>query len=365
MPLSSLRPKPTIAKAATRPKPKRLAVALCSLANPNYPPTDVFTSDAQVKAEVIRLATLDSTPRVDTDAVPPNCHTHFIVLPGNPGVINYYRPFISRLRERLPAELRPVCHVHALGLPGHDLSELNGARVFGIADHESHCLSYLRSPHVNPPLHHANAVFVGHSYGSHLALRILERLTAEEARNASLVMLMPAVWEMARCAGMWTRWVLRDRLGVVSSALSLVTMLAPAVVRDAAVRATAHGASVADVGRRLMDGRRGSVFANVGALGRDEMAEIRAPVRRARGVARVRGRAALLWAEGDKWCPEEARRAVVEAFGGEIEVMRAGEGVTHAFVMADDEVERVVDMVVRWVTKALAADRAGKRNGTD
>ncbi len=98
-------------------------------------PVQVFESDAGVRGDVIRInpggerplvvpvsfrppvtsTTQDESPAAN--GAQKNPDTHLILLPGNPGVIEYYRQFLLMTCSRLPQDVRASVAVHALGLP--------------------------------------------------------------------------------------------------------------------------------------------------------------------------------------------------------------------------------------------------------
>lgn len=318
----------------------------------DYPPTQIFTSDIGTQGEVLQLESTTTQPTEQCSSTP--SHTHIIVLPGNPGVIEYYRRFVRMLWQRLPPHLKCSCHIHALGLPGHDLRELNGGRQFGISDHIDYCISYLRSKTVSPSLAKSKLLFVGHSYGSFLALNVTERLNLKESYDSLLVMLMPALWKMGYCCGPLIRFILSDWLGLFSWILWFFTATVPPLIRDATLRAVIDDKEARGISRILIDGRRRYLYANIGALGRDEKIQITDP-RRLSSIASLTGRSLLVYVNEDKWCPPPGRQAIVDVFKGFVDVANPGDTVEHAFVLSHQQIARVVDIILPWVLERLSS----------
>lgn len=314
-----------------------------------FPPVEVFVSESGVQGEVMRLSFGTNEASSGTDSRKQDLQTHIVFLPGNPGVIEYYRPLIQSLWQRLFIQQQQCHHFHALGLPGHDLRQLNEDKRFIISDHSKYCLSYLRSKIFSPPLSGSKIVFVGHSYGSYLALKIIEELSDEETSNIHLAMLMPCVWEMGRCAGIWTRMILTDVFQISTWTASLLTAMTPPFIRDVFISLVKHDPDMATISRQLVDGNRRALYSNITSLGRDEVSNIHSP-QSLRGIKRLSAPSLLVWATNDKWCPPCAKQEILKVFGElQVEVKRADVSITHAFVLNRDETDVVVDMILEWL----------------
>lgn len=352
MPPRNLPPRRTIVKPPLRHNTAHRQTSHSLILDEVYPPTEVFVSESGVHGEVMRISMSQTTTQIPSKVQ--SGDTHVLLLPGNPGIIEYYRPFLRKLWQKLSPDLQKVCHFHALGLPGHDLRELNGDREFVISDHVGFCRSYLQSKMLLAESEEHNLVMVGHSYGSHLALTVMETLAEEEVCQVSLVMLMPALWEIAYCAGLLTRLALADWRGLLSWLTWMVTNVTPPIMRDALLSSIGHDRESECISRKLVDGRRRSVFENITSLGRDELVNIRNPYHMI--TSKSIQSALLVYVDDDKWCPPQARSIIMDAFSGRIEVKKGGSGVTHAFVLNTFETLRVVDEVAPWLSDRIRSN---------
>ncbi|CAN8064022.1 unnamed protein product [Agarophyton chilense] len=292
------------------------------------PPCDVFQSATGVCAEVLRILP-------HSRAQP---HTHLLLAPGNPGVIEYYRPFLRNLHARLPTDVHNHTSFHALGLPGHDIRHLNGQSTFTIDDHISFYLNYVR--HISQP--GDSFVLVGHSYGSFLLLRLMDKLGAHFSANAHFVMLMPCIWHMRRCAGPLLRLLARDTFGLTTNTAWLATAFLPPIFRDTLLQRAQHDPTVLQLSRTVFDGQRKTLYANVTTLARDEMKRI-TDLQSTHSTHSL-----LVWVDQDQWCPAEAKQRISEHFSGRLEVEKL-DHVSHAFVLKGYETNRVVRAVAPWV----------------
>lgn len=347
---SKLTPRRVIAKPSHRHTSSSLSLAKPTLSLPTHPPTEVFTSDTGVRGEVLRLGHRSfpvTPPLSDTRS-----HTHVILLPGNPGVIEYYRPLLRSVFHRLPQDVKDRSTLHALGLPGHDVRVLNGTRQFVIADHVRYCTSYLHSEELSPNLLNSNIIFVGHSYGSFLAMKLLESLGSDIAKRTSFIMLMPALHQMGQCAGALARLLLADTWYTTTWTAWGLSAFAPPVLKDAAVQVLGHDASVVDVTKALLDGTRRGLYLNICSLARDEVNNILEPseLKHAKTIAK---RSLFLYADNDQWCTSLGRERIQDAFGDELQTQWAGEGVKHAFVLSKVETEKLARDIAPWISEKV------------
>lgn len=329
----------TFAMARTKIPPRRVihkprsTLRTASLSVQRAPQCDIFTSPTSVRAEVLRI--------VPSEKATP--HTHIVLAPGNPGVIEYYRPLLHKLHTRLPHDIRNHVSLHALGLPGHDLRQLNGDTQFVIQDHVAYYVHYLREM---THLQH-NFIFIGHSYGAFLSLRVLHSLGDKLARNANLVMLMPCIWQMAYCAGPFLRLLIQDNWALTSWGAWLATAFLPPMFREALLKRTQHSHSVLDVTRAVIDGRRRALYSNVTSLARDEMKRITNVQ-----AHRLPQRSLMLYVENDRWCPERAKRHIRRHFEERLEIQHL-QKVSHSFVLSDFETDRLVRAIAPWIAERI------------
>jgi pimeloyl-ACP methyl ester carboxylesterase len=317
-------------------------------------PTHVYTSSTGVRAEVLRLAPPHAVGVSAVDSV----HTHVVMLPGNPGLIEFYRRYMHEIVQRLPLDVRKATTVHGLGLPGHDVRELNGRNKYLIEDHVAYIRDYLASAQVSPPIvglpeskETTRIIFMGHSYGSYLAMRVLAE-ESQVASHAHLVMLMPAVVELASCMPVTVRMFTNATVErMMVPFVSGVSRVLPSAALQRLTAAARFEAGAEAVLARMMDGRRAELYRNCLGLARDEADNIRAPKP---GVLMGEGdRAFLYWTDNDAWCTECSVSVIREAFGEGLTVQKAGEAeklkVDHAFCTNSAQTDAVAAAVVGWI----------------
>ncbi|GAB0490527.1 hypothetical protein MMPV_001764 [Pyropia vietnamensis] len=289
---------------------------------------------------------------------------HVVFLPGNPGVIGFYTPFLRRLAAGIAAKPWLVSggvEFHGLGLLGHDGESssdgggLNDGHVFGLADQVLGVVDYLCT-HVLataggsnggdssaslPPSPPAGTdplpqiILMGHSFGAFLALTALRHAPPGLLSRAHAHLLMPAVHQVGACTPPLTLPLASPLLRPFTAAVASGVAAALPARLVARFIATYNPETAAVVeGIRLGGGAR-SLASNVLGLVWDEAAIIRDV--RADGVTAAlaaSGRLRVLAVAGDRWCGEEAVARLRAAWGVPVTTVP---GVQHAFVVARGE----------------------------
>lgn len=286
------------------------------------------------------------------------CHTHIVVLPGNPGVIEFYRRWLLELANRLPHDVRQRVTVHGLGLPGHDLRCLNGSRTFGIEDHRRYVESYLSSTNVLPSAATSQVVFVGHSYGAHLILRLLSE-KPHLIKRSHLIMLMPAVHQMSACMPSFIHFITNQSVAnILVPVVSALTSISPSSWRKSLVQSLLYDACSESVLFQMTAAhKRQQLFHNCVALANDEKKSILHPRQQAASALLGPSRSFLLWTDNDCWCTEENVDAIRSAFGNlTVKLIGFESPVKHAFMLHSTEMQRVASVVASWLLEILRQD---------
>lgn len=283
-------------------------------------PLDTYRSGDGVKGEVIRLGVSQA-------------NTHLVYLPGNPGLIAFYREHLKRVVARLPHDVNVA--VHALGLPGHDMSGLNGDATYDIDAHIAYVHSYIED---NIPK--TNLVLAAHSYGAHLALAVSQQLLSQY--HCTFMLLMPCVRDMARCAGALTRTLLTDPFRTISATAWIAAQLLPSRALNLLLSRTQYPSAIQTLTRYLHVNSRAALYRNICTLAQDEMKRI-TDVPTSPDLPRAH----VLWAPDDKWCTTDTIAALENAFGDRIISEKID--VDHAFVLNHHHSEKVAATVASWL----------------
>ncbi|KAF9597671.1 hypothetical protein IFM89_020551 [Coptis chinensis] len=93
---------------------------------------------------------------------------HVLVIPGNPGVVSFYKEFVERVYEMLEG----CASVTAIGHIGHTRKNWECRRLFSLQDQIDHKVDYIKHEFQNTEI---PLLLVGHSIGSYISLEVLRR----------------------------------------------------------------------------------------------------------------------------------------------------------------------------------------------
>ncbi|ONK77496.1 uncharacterized protein A4U43_C02F7180 [Asparagus officinalis] len=117
--------------------------------------------------ERICLVSCFSTELLEIHSEEPRMHIVFV--PGNPGVISFYKDFVESLYELLDgnASITAICHI------AHTRKDWERGRMFSLQDQINHKVDFIKQElQTNgPPL-----ILVGHSIGSYICIEVFKRL---------------------------------------------------------------------------------------------------------------------------------------------------------------------------------------------
>uniref|UniRef100_UPI00358F27B9 lipid droplet-associated hydrolase isoform X1 n=1 Tax=Myxine glutinosa TaxID=7769 RepID=UPI00358F27B9 len=129
-------------------------------------------------------------------AVPSALSTLFLIIPGNPGVVQYYRPFLTALYQAFKGRYP----VWAIGHAGHcdpprGMPMSDGPKkdhdIFGLEGQIDHKIAFLHEQ-VDPSV---RVVLIGHSIGCYVILEMMKR--EPRLKVAKAVLLFPTIERMS------------------------------------------------------------------------------------------------------------------------------------------------------------------------
>ncbi|KAK7208114.1 hypothetical protein BZA70DRAFT_35168 [Myxozyma melibiosi] len=314
---------------------------------------------------------------VPPDAATEECGMIFLI-PGNPGLPEYYVPFLSQAREGLPG-WRIVCVSQA----GYDTVATAGAarssdqKYYGLEQQTQHKVEVLTSLlqkysyfSTVDLVNKKQVVVVGHSIGCWMIQRMLAKLAKQQipAPITLAVLLFPTIRDLAQSSsGMALKTIssyvprLADFVSIFtfyaakylpSSALHTIIKLAMRNPPEHALHATTQlVGSPAVVWQSISLG-----IEEMGIHGeRDDMAEFfwDGPWGTLHSESSKQGRIVAYFAESDHWVADRTRAEILEAHAKRenvsFNISTAEENCKHAFCVKDSDVmaKRLVD----WVTE--------------
>ncbi|GAA5829816.1 hypothetical protein JCM11251_007892 [Rhodosporidiobolus azoricus] len=297
-----------------------------------------------------------------------------VFIPGNPGLVSYYRFFLTSLRSALPSPLRESTEMYAIGHLGHSTAPRPGggggfkpqeqASLEEQVEDKVRFLDELKGKHAGLGGEgNAKVVVLGHSIGAWIGLQVLHR---RPSLLQSLHLLFPTLSHMAQTPNgrtlspLFSSWTLRPVFYSTSALSYLPTALTSRLVG----LITGQNGAGAQTTTELVSSPS-TVLAAL-TMAKEELATVTAL-----DAHLVSSVADKLWfyyaAEGvDKWvideCVSEVEKAVegkLGRAGREKRVRRCKEGLPHAFVLDDAHSASLARKCATWITEDLAVSLPG------
>lgn len=94
---------------------------------------------------------------------------HILLIPGNPGIVSYYKDFVEALYELLEGQ----ASITAIGHISHSRKDLERGKMFSLEEQINHKIDFIEQELQNSEV---PIILVGHSIGSYISLEIFKRL---------------------------------------------------------------------------------------------------------------------------------------------------------------------------------------------
>lgn len=258
-----------------------------------------------------------ATPPAPYPAAAASSSRHLLLLfPGNPGIVHYYKEFVSCL------DVKNV-DVLVMGFAGHSLHELNNGKFFELQHQielaDRFCRTVLTA-HVKRTYRSCNVG--GHSIGGYVALHMLNRFPKLIDRG---FLLTPTICNMRQSPnGSSKDALLKAPLirAVCATAVPLMHML-PTCVKRYVINHTQKNMN--DHGRWVSEQlTRPNVTRNILMLARSEFEEV--ATLDVSMVQSVQDRLVMYFVKQDGWVPMS-----------DVDAIRVAAPLTAGFVIEDDE----------------------------
>uniref|UniRef100_A0A672YEK8 Lipid droplet-associated hydrolase n=1 Tax=Sphaeramia orbicularis TaxID=375764 RepID=A0A672YEK8_9TELE len=271
----------------------------------------------------------------------------FLIIPGNPGVVGFYKTFMQTLHSMFGYR-HPVWAVSHAGhcVPPDTMDIVDAAEkdVFGINGQIEHKLAFLRK-HVP---RETSLVLVGHSIGCYIILDMMKR--DPELKVLKAVMLFPTIERMALSPqGRVMTPVLCHMRYVAYLPLFLLSLL-PERLKSSLIKLVLGGIRSLDhtVLQPTVGLLSGDSAANAMYMGGQEMKKVleRDNVTIKKHLKKL----IFYYGATDHWCPVQYYHDIKQDFpNGDFRLCE--NGFRHAFVL--DAGREVANMVVEWISGDL------------
>ncbi|KAG0665579.1 hypothetical protein C6P46_006362 [Rhodotorula mucilaginosa] len=290
-----------------------------------------------------------------------------LMVPGNPGLVSYYREFLPSIRDALPADLKGQTVIHAIGhlehTPNATSAERRGFKPNAqptLEDQVADKVAYLDELAETYRFGEEGApklILLGHSIGAWIGLQMLkERPSLVSAVHA----LFPTFSHMAQTPNgrslspLFSSWSLRP----VFYSTSFLSYLPTGLTSRLVSLVTGQSGSGANITTELVSSPETVIAALV--MARQELAKVTALD--VDLLDQYGDRLWIYWTEkdGDGWVTEEAIQeieACLEKKWGEAgrkRRARCREGMPHAFVLDEGHTTSLARKCADWIVADLA-----------
>ncbi|KAK4055463.1 hypothetical protein OIV83_000009 [Microbotryomycetes sp. JL201] len=286
--------------------------------------------------------------------------TVVVFIPGNPGLVHYYRSFLSKIHRDLSPQLTTVYAVGHLGhSPAHEVRRWTSRGAASLDEQVQHKIDFVDKLRENLDIGlretDTKLVLVGHSIGSWISSQVLK---ARPEAVHSIVQLFPTISHMRltengqRLAPLFTKAVLPPvALGTTLLSLIPQSMLTRVVTILAGQSESPDSAKATTA----LVSSPGTVISAL-SMAADEMAQV---TDLDHDLLRTYGdRMYWYWAEGDSdhWVRDSSVKEIEQVLdeAGHPKKgrrWRCSQGMKHAFVLRDDHADKLAGYVSDWINR--------------
>uniref|UniRef100_A0A665WBM6 Lipid droplet-associated hydrolase n=1 Tax=Echeneis naucrates TaxID=173247 RepID=A0A665WBM6_ECHNA len=275
----------------------------------------------------------------------------FLIIPGNPGVVGFYRTFMQTLHSRFGYQ-HPVWAVSHAGhcVPPDSMDMVEDASspavgdVFGLNGQIEHKLAFLRK-HVP---RETSLILIGHSIGCYIILEMMKR--DPKLKILKAVMLFPTIERMAQTPQGKVMAPLLCHMRYVAYLPLFLLSLLPGRLQSSLIKLMFSGIHSLDrtVVQPTVGLLSGDCAANAMYMGSQEMKKVLE-----RDNSTIKNNLEKLifyYGSVDHWCPVQYYLDIKQDFPhGDIRLCE--HGFRHAFVL--DAGREVAKMVAEWISENL------------
>ncbi|XP_069742545.1 lipid droplet-associated hydrolase isoform X3 [Narcine bancroftii] len=308
-------------------------------------PQEEFLYCNGAATQLLKLGSLDCWLKDETNT---SSNVLFLIIPGNPGIVYYYKLFMQVLHRTLIRKypVWAISHAgHCIPPEGMEMMEdINPEDIFGLNGQIEHKLAFLRK---NVPKD-TKIVLIGHSIGCHMILEMMKQEPGLQVLKA--ILLFPTIERMAESPqGKLMTPVLCNLRYLIYMTIYFLSFL-PESVKASLVRWALQGLQLDEATvTASLNLFSVSCAANAMYMGSQEMMQV---VQRDDSTIKLfLHKLIFYYGSNDHWCPvsyyEDMKRSFPEGT-----ILLCQKGIRHAFVL-DANVE-MAQMIIEWLRTDLA-----------
>ncbi|KAM4694716.1 lipid droplet-associated hydrolase [Discoglossus pictus] len=315
----------------------------------HIPVHDEFIYCGGAATQVLKFGPWKDLQRTNGE-IPPK--VLFLIIPGNPGLVGFYRTFMHSLYNGLDQKypVWALSHAgHCAPPRGMDMSHATEDNqiedIFGLSGQIQHKLSFLKK---NVPAD-TQLVLIGHSIGCYIILEMMKQ--AKHLKVLQAVLLFPTIERMAQSpqGKVMTPFLCSLRY-IVYMPLYLLSFL-PECAKTSMVRFVMWGIKSVDEASMAaaLELFRMDCTANAMYMGSQEMVNVKD--RDNNTIKENLNKLIFYYGATDNWCPVQYYEDIRKEFP-EGNIWLCEKGIRHAFVL--DSSKEVASMTVQWLKKKLS-----------
>uniref|UniRef100_A0A803JPM0 Lipid droplet-associated hydrolase n=1 Tax=Xenopus tropicalis TaxID=8364 RepID=A0A803JPM0_XENTR len=315
-----------------------------TMSEDHFPVHDEFIYCSGGATEVLKFGPWKDLQKSNGESKP---KLLILIIPGNPGVVGFYRTFMQSLYcsldQRYP--VWAISHAGHCSPPrGMDMTQEYDQMedVFGLNGQIEHKLSFMKE-HVPADI---KLILIGHSIGCYIILEMMKR--AADLKVLQSIMLFPTIERMAQSPqGKIMTPLLCSLRYVFYMPLYLLSFL-PENLKTSLVRFVLRGIKSVDEAsvEACLNLFRMDCAANAMYMGSQEMVKVLE--RDNNTIKRNLQKLIFYYGATDNWCPVQYYEEMKKAFP-EGSILLCEKGIRHAFVL--DSSNEVATMTIDWLKK--------------
>ncbi|KAI8140156.1 hypothetical protein BJV82DRAFT_562960 [Fennellomyces sp. T-0311] len=273
--------------------------------------------------------------------------TVMLFIPGNPGLVEYYRDFLEEIHQNASPSLE-IFAVSNLGMsitPASNIRDGDTNGLFSLQeqiDHKVECFDILRRENNTPE---TEFILMGHSIGAYISVEVLKRRHTE--RITRVITLFPTLREIGLTPNgiSITKLLSYVPISLISTSASLLSCISVPILTRLVMLLTGQRGPCAHVtALRLL---HGSVVKNCLHMAKHEMETVRElddDFYNAHADKFI-----IYYSRNDKWAPPDHYDYMKKVFPEHEHLYLCEQDIPHSFILNAKDGSYMAQKVVSWL----------------
>ncbi|XP_066940316.1 lipid droplet-associated hydrolase isoform X1 [Macrobrachium rosenbergii] len=266
-----------------------------------------------------------------------------LIIPGNPGVVSYYREFMQHLYDGV----RDTHSVWAVSHAGHSHTPSlsfwpSNQHVYDLEEQVLHKMAFIMD-HVPKG---AQITLIGHSIGSYIILRLLKAMEAHSEINIEKnYLLFPTIERMKVSPNGEKLWPWLSYFRWLVIFFTVLAYILPVTVKQTILKLYFSRKEISEGSlKATIELLHPKIIQNVLWMAYNELKYVNDADKET--VSKYKDKLVFYYGASDGWCPQLYRTELLQKIDG-LTSFLCEEGFPHAFVLSKSE--GVAKKVVGWI----------------